>query len=373
MPKIQKKQPEIACCFTSIVMALFALCCLICCLSFRLNAQDIYTSKNIPRLQLDYTIEFARPDGVTVQPGGLNSIWNYQNIVRLGQQQRITAFRPEDISGLKPAGTNVILFNFTTGNTTFLSTGPNSIRYLGEDNGDKQLVGGREPLEVDPLPIQLNQTISVNYDAQIISLRSPDSITNRVGRYSITADGNGRLFLPSVVNPFSCIRVTIIEEITDTVFIKDEPQYVAKTVQSKTVWYGEDNAIEHLVIIKGDVVHEQLRGEAPKDFELNSVYYSTSASQGGTNNVEEQLNDSLILYPNPAGDKVTVKATLPSANPITIKLYSILGELIYTQQTNHTDMMFSHVVTTDTLPSGNYLLIIEQSGIVIRKRLQIVH
>jgi hypothetical protein len=362
------KQPVI----TSVVRLLAVFLFAWCSFSAGLNAQDIYTSRNLPSPKLDYTIEFARPDGVVVQPGGLNSLWDYRNLVRLGQREQITAFQPEDISGLKPPGTNVVLFNFATAKKTFLSTSPISIRYLGEDDGDIQLVVGREPLEVDPLPIQFNQTISVNYNGQITSRRSPDSVVSRIGRYSLTADGNGRLQLPGIVNPFDCIRITITEDITDTVFVKDEPQYLIKTKQDKTIWYGVNDAIEHLVIIQGDVTHEQIQGEVPKDFSINTVYYSTSQSQTA-NSVDESMYDSILLYPNPADNGFTIRGELQSNSPMTIKLYSTLGELILTQTVEEFAVKLNQVIPTEKLPSGGYILVIEQSGSSIRRRLQIVH
>ena len=112
----------------AVVILLLALCA-------DAGAQDIYTKSNLPTAGLKYSVQFAQPFGVDPQPGGLNQAWNFESLLPIKDSiHKIQAFDSKDISGMHPAGTEVVLYNITTSNKTFLNTSKPSYKYLGEEN-----------------------------------------------------------------------------------------------------------------------------------------------------------------------------------------------------------------------------------------------
>ncbi len=103
------------------------------------------------------------------------------------------------------------------------------------------------------------------------------------------------------------------------------------------------------------------------DFFMWGYYYIDAVSLTpvilSTN--DEVLDKQLKVYPNPTSDLVTIELTNNYSSIITYKLYTILGELIYTSESN--SQLFS--IDMSDLSRGVYLLELTdaQSNKVVKK------
>ena len=101
---------------------------------------------------------------------------------------------------------------------------------------------------------------------------------------------------------------------------------------------------------------------------LNWGYYyfdSVSLSPVILSTNDEILNKQLKVYPNPTSNLVTIERTNNYSSTITYKLYNLLGELIYTSESN--SQLFS--IDMSDLSRGIYLLELTdaQSNKVVKK------
>lgn len=101
---------------------------------------------------------------------------------------------------------------------------------------------------------------------------------------------------------------------------------------------------------------------------LNWGYYyfdSVSLTPVILSTNDEILDNQLKVYPNPTSNLVTIELTNNYSSNVTYKLYNLLGELIYTSESN--DQLFS--IDISDLSRGIYLLELTdaQSNKVVKK------
>ncbi len=86
-------------------------------------------------------------------------------------------------------------------------------------------------------------------------------------------------------------------------------------------------------------------------------------NQNDPNSLEETLQQTLVLYPNPSVAHAAVRLHLPLWNmPAQVKVYDINGKMILTQQLNHA----GDYLQAAALPKGIFLVEAEQQGITYR-------
>lgn len=87
----------------------------------------------------------------------------------------------------------------------------------------------------------------------------------------------------------------------------------------------------------------------------------------------ERLPSSFRVTPNPAQDRVTIEYTTPEPQPVTIKLYDILGRTVWTR--TESSMTGQNVINFDaqSLLPGSYLIVLEMSGEVRTQWVTIMH
>ncbi len=84
-------------------------------------------------------------------------------------------------------------------------------------------------------------------------------------------------------------------------------------------------------------------------------YYSDYVAS--TNEIDNALN-KVIVYPNPANEKITVDLSNSNTTTATIKLMNIVGETMLVEQTNDT----KHQLDLSSFPNGVYLIQIQSNN-----------
>src|SRR5690606_18827087 len=87
---------------------------------------------------------------------------------------------------------------------------------------------------------------------------------------------------------------------------------------------------------------------------------------------ENQLNESLNVYPNPAKDNVTLTFDLNKSEKINIEIYDVMGKLVYTEDLGTVlsgntikNLNISH------LNSGLYLVNIQAGNTIAVKKITV--
>ena len=113
--------------------------------------------------------------------------------------------------------------------------------------------------------------------------------------------------------------------------------------------------------------------ELPEEFtNINFVAVPTSRLNV-INTVQEDVDPSTIeLVPNPANDKVTVRLGSLASSNITMSVVSSLGEVMMTSTSPMGHVAHGVTITTQGLPTGTYLVVVEADGQRVTKSLSIV-
>ncbi|MEM7657259.1 MAG: T9SS type A sorting domain-containing protein [Bacteroidota bacterium] len=69
-----------------------------------------------------------------------------------------------------------------------------------------------------------------------------------------------------------------------------------------------------------------------------------------------QSANSLTLYPNPTNGKLIVNWKGNDKNPISLEIYSLVGQKVWNQQVQQVDGNWSETINLESLPSGTYVL-----------------
>jgi hypothetical protein len=84
--------------------------------------------------------------------------------------------------------------------------------------------------------------------------------------------------------------------------------------------------------------------------------------------IEENLNNPISIYPNPASENVTITLP-PNTNKAELLIYTTQGQLL-----NQTQLNGTQTINTSTLANGLYLFVIQSNGDIIgREKVIIAH
>lgn len=100
----------------------------------------------------------------------------------------------------------------------------------------------------------------------------------------------------------------------------------------------------------------------------NAIFPIVCASSQGMENLLKAEN--ILIYPNPATDKVTVKFDKPGLPPVKISLYNIMGGLM-SKSTSHLSPS-SVIIPLDGYTKGLYFMIIEAGNQKITRKIHII-
>lgn len=110
--------------------------------------------------------------------------------------------------------------------------------------------------------------------------------------------------------------------------------------------------------------------------DFNYYYKVKKIAQDGefaySNIVQLKQNHSddfdIIVYPNPAYSKISVKVTAPSRRPYALRVYKINGQLVLADQVS-SKQPFQHTISN--WATGNYNVVVSNDSIQVAKRLVI--
>ena len=94
---------------------------------------------------------------------------------------------------------------------------------------------------------------------------------------------------------------------------------------------------------------------------------------GGTVGVEESLNESTTIYPNPANDQISLQITGVTDDAFTLELVDASGRVVYARMLNQEDIIKKIDIDTHEMPSGIYFLNISSSSGDVSRRVSIIH
>lgn len=72
--------------------------------------------------------------------------------------------------------------------------------------------------------------------------------------------------------------------------------------------------------------------------------------------VENEFRNSLVLYPNPAKEKIIIEAESTSVSSFTVDIITTQGQKVYSAVERPANGKFSHTISTSNLPAGMYLI-----------------
>lgn len=85
--------------------------------------------------------------------------------------------------------------------------------------------------------------------------------------------------------------------------------------------------------------------------------------------LDEALENSFNIFPNPANDKVTVSSTLPLQASLKLYIKDMMGRTIHTEMIQSDKSGFTHHIQIGDYDSGMYLIIIESDTFQYNKKL----
>lgn len=94
---------------------------------------------------------------------------------------------------------------------------------------------------------------------------------------------------------------------------------------------------------------------------LNSVQAPFYAWTTGVNNVATNFGE-LEMFPNPANNAVTVKASLNNASDVKISITNTLGQVVFNQVYPKGSTMFNETISLDKMNNGMYYVTVASEG-----------
>jgi N-acetylglucosamine-6-sulfatase len=104
-----------------------------------------------------------------------------------------------------------------------------------------------------------------------------------------------------------------------------------------------------------------------QDFTWDSLYTCSLTNPQRLIHGSQEPLVLLNVFPNPAADAVTVHFMSSEGKPVSIRLYDILGNSVYSSSALETADDFSLVISLAGFPAGNYFLVVEQGSTIYRQ------
>lgn len=311
-------------------------------------AQPTLRVSTLPAPIVEYRMHVCDTTGVTPGPGGTGVTWDFTSLVRRGNEETTTRYLtrnllPAEQQGLFPKA-EVFVVDDTV--TTGFRLIQDQWRWEGTNTPSATIVAGNDPYDTRPAEVVYNDPKSGTYDGIIERFPIPGA-TTRTGDHSFVYDGFGTLITPEAI-------ISSSARTTETSVTRDEfsigPQKVFLVLRSTTTtWFPFSRNTPHMVIQQIDGRVENVMGQpigAP--FTQKTVRYSTEGSISG---VDEELERSVTLMPQPVTTGVATIGGLPSS-PTSVMIVDAIGLVRPASYT----MSGDHGIDLDvrSLPSGRY-------------------
>ena len=135
----------------------------------------------------------------------------------------------------------------------------------------------------------------------------------------------------------------------------NKTEYTDNTVNQLDTWYFYKLQAYYQGI---DCVSAPATTEANKDEYVLKFFYSET---GVENNAEQNIG----IYPNPANEKITIEAQ----NIERVSITNVMGQKVYEQSVNNDNM----VIDVNDFPAGVYMINVITDEYETTKRISIVH
>ena len=132
-------------------------------------------------------------------------------------------------------------------------------------------------------------------------------------------------------------------------------------------WFFNGSPDASLQTQEISVIQSGLYGVSISDEYGCSIYADTLVQMIG---VEELFIESFEVYPNPTDGLVSIHYDLPSKSPSTLRIISLLGELIYEMEFEESKRVEAKLDLFD-LSAGVYLVELDLDGEKIHRRLSV--
>jgi hypothetical protein len=100
------------------------------------------------------------------------------------------------------------------------------------------------------------------------------------------------------------------------------------------------------------------------------IYYGSDVPIG----VNEIMNDNQIhCYPNPANNQLAIRSLQFAKNPISIKIYNLIGELVLSRSINTKEISSEITLDVSQVPEGMYVVNVSDGKKIDRSKVMIQH
>ena len=81
----------------------------------------------------------------------------------------------------------------------------------------------------------------------------------------------------------------------------------------------------------------------------------------------------LNLYPNPTSHSVNLSMMFREEGTVTISIYNVLGKLMQQHELKQVESgaVITHEIILNQLPSGAYVVTVQQNGAIVHRKLQV--
>lgn len=139
---------------------------------------------------------------------------------------------------------------------------------------------------------------------------------------------------------------------TDSIYVGslalDEEKSINFSLLSSSI---KDTVSFYSIYVLGDSILSESKGGA-----------TVSSKRVKSINMDKEVHSPFSLYPNPNNGTFRITTETLSKKPSQIKLYSSVGQLVYTKEAIPTENKFDEVVSTSNLPKGIYTLLLLIDG-----------
>lgn len=294
---------------------------------------------------------------ITTGAFGANVAWDFRNL-KLTSVERTSRFvdpKTTPFSAIFPTAT---VCDQSDSGLVYYQELPTSFRRVGSGRAGINTESLSDPVEIGPLPVSYLTKQNDNF-AGTVTVTSPPASVNRKGTRTLDFDAWGTLRLPNAVTVTNVIRLKITTTNIDSVR-EGANSIVTTTVTKSYQWIHADSAHPSLQVDSISITITTTFGTS-KQINVKQVW--ASGRTAVTSLVEEDRDASILLFPNPADDKITVLYTVPETQPIQVELVNELGEVVAVatrapgSNSTHFDL--------DLHPQGQYFVIIRRRGAIV--------
>ncbi|HYX05686.1 MAG TPA: T9SS type A sorting domain-containing protein [Bacteroidales bacterium] len=285
----------------------------------------------------DYTLTKLVDQG----PAGAVQTWDFSRLTSDEKQSSLTSHMLNAVY-LKSGGdiprANTVIEEY--GNKFFFRADENALEQYGLITKNNMVISYEKPFVKMKYPFSFGDSYKGDFSG---TLKSGSVTRNIQGKYSVSADGYGKLLLPGGVELNNTLRVKTVRK-----NLYGSNSWVSTTTFR---WYVENVRYPVLVIIRQDTPNQSNI--------IKTAFFTHAASL--MNATDEKLNelnlhgDELSVYPNPFIRELHVDYSLNTAGEVSIELYDMAGKKIRTYLDNESQTAGYHTYTisSNDIEAGN--------------------